>query len=457
MKRLEDILTRVDVLASSGDLAVEITGITLDSREVQAGYLFVAIAGHQVDGHDYLDQAIAKGAVALVTQKPFESGAVVVQVSDSAKALGQISSAFYDHPSSKLKLVGVTGTNGKTSITSMLYESFLFMGHSSGLLSTIRYSVNGEDHASTHTTPHAVRINELLDQMVQAGCEYAFMEVSSHALDQERVAGLQFAGAVFTNITHDHLDYHADFKEYLYTKKKLFDGLDASAFALINRDDKNGQVMTQNTRATRYTYSLRSVSDFKTKVIESDFGGTLLSISGDEVWVRLVGRFNAYNVLAVYATAFLLGKEHMEIITALSRLESVEGRFQHMEYAGVTAIVDYAHTPDALQNVLDTINAIRTKNEQLICVVGCGAGGDRDREKRPQMANIACTHADKVILTSDNPRSEEAEDIIAEMMTGVKAVDYKKVLKVTDQGRSHQNGHQPEPTRGCHPGCRKRP
>lgn len=416
-----------------GDQDVKVSGLTLDSRQVQDGFLFAATQGATTDGHLFIPKAIELGAKAVLCEsvKDPKDGITYIVVSDAAEALGKLSSAFYDYPSSKLKLIGVTGTNGKTSIATMLYQCFMNLGHSCGLLSTIKYSINGEDRTSTHTTPNSVRINELLDEMVGEGCEYAFMEVSSHALHQSRTAGLEFDGAIFTNITHDHLDYHTDFKEYLYTKKRLFDGLGSDAFAIINKDDKNGKVMVQNTKASVFSYSLNSVSDFKTKVIESDFDGMLLGIRESEVWLRLVGRFNAYNVLAVYSAAFLLGKEHLDIVTALSAIDSVNGRFQNIKVAGITAIVDYAHTPDALQNVVDTINAIRTKNEQLITVVGCG--GDRDREKRPVMARIACESSTKVVLTSDNPRTEDAGEIIKEMMVGVEPQNFKKVLQITNR------------------------
>jgi UDP-N-acetylmuramoyl-L-alanyl-D-glutamate--2,6-diaminopimelate ligase len=419
--------------AIHGSEDINLTGMTLDSRAVKQGYLFAATRGAKTDGHLYIDKAIELGATVVLCEEVSEQkeGVTYVVVENSSEALGHLASEYYDNPSHNLKLVGVTGTNGKTSIATMLYQCFMNLGHSCGLLSTIKYSINGEDTASTHTTPNSVRINELLSEMVDAGCEYAFMEVSSHALHQYRTAGLDFDGGVFTNITHDHLDYHTDFKEYLYTKKRLFDGLSSSAFALVNKDDKNGATMVQNTKATKYTYSLKSVSDFKTKVIESDFDGMLLDIRGIEVWLRLVGHFNAYNVLAVYSVAFLLGKEHLDIVTALSAINSVDGRFQNIKEAGITAIVDYAHTPDALQNVVDTINAIRTTNEQLITVVGCG--GDRDRTKRPVMARIACEASSRVIITSDNPRTEDADAIISEMMEGVEPKHFKKVLKITNR------------------------
>ena len=416
-----------------GNQSVNIVGLTLDSREAVTGFLFAAIQGVATDGHKFIDLAIAQGASVILCEQLPETllNVCYVQVENASDALGKLASSFYDFPSTKLKLVGVTGTNGKTSVATLLYQAFTNLGHACGLLSTIKYSIKGVDTISTHTTPNSVRINQLLAEMVSQGCEYAFMEVSSHALHQNRTSGLAFDGAVFTNITHDHLDYHHTFREYLYTKKLLFDGLKSEAFALVNKDDKNGQVMVQNTKATRYTYSLKSMSDFKARVLESDLEGMLLEISNTEVWLRLVGEFNAYNILAVYGVAFLLGKEHLEIITALSAINSVDGRFQNIKEKGVTAIVDYAHTPDALQNVLDTINAIRTKNEQLITVIGCG--GDRDTAKRPIMAKIACEFSDRVILTSDNPRSEDPEAIIAEMMVGVPPTQYKKVLKITNR------------------------
>ncbi len=433
MKVLRDILPVITSSKIVGDTSVEVVGMTLDSRQVKDGFLFAATRGANTDGHFYILKAIESGASVVLCEEltNTEGGVVYIVVENAAKALGELASAFYDFPSRNIKLVGVTGTNGKTSIATMLYQCFMNLGHSCGLLSTIKYSINGTDTVSTHTTPNSVRINELLDEMVSEGCEYAFMEVSSHALHQYRTSGLDFDGAVFSNITHDHLDYHTDFKEYLYTKKRLFDELKPEAFSLVNKDDKNGKVMVQNTASSTYTYSLKSMSDFKTKVIENDFDGMLLDIRGSEVWLRLVGRFNAYNVLAVYGTAFLLGKEHLDVVTALSAINSIDGRFEHVKEAGITAIVDYAHTPDALQNVLDTINAIRTSNEQLITVVGCG--GDRDREKRTVMARIACEGSTRVVLTSDNPRTESPEAIISEMMEGVEAQNYKKVLKITNR------------------------
>ena len=433
MKNLNNIATHINPIKIVGQTDLVLQGLTLDSREVKSGYLFAATRGASTDGHLFISKAIEMGArVILCEELPeVEDETTYLVVENAAESLGKLASAFYDFPSDKLRLVGVTGTNGKTSIATMLYQCFMNLNHSCGLLSTIKYSINGTDYTSTHTTPNSVRINELLAEMVDEGCEYAFMEVSSHALHQYRTAGLAFDGAIFSNITHDHLDYHTDFREYLYTKKLLFDGLSTDAFALINKDDKNGKVMLQNCDASKYTYSLKSMSDFRTKVIESDFNGMLLDIRGTEVWLRLAGRFNAYNVLAVYGCAFLLGKEHLEIVTALSAINSVDGRFQNIKHGGITAIVDYAHTTDALQNVVDTINAIRTTNEQLITVVGCG--GDRDKEKRPVMARIACESSTRVILTSDNPRSEDPEIIIQEMMNGVEAQHYKKVLQITNR------------------------
>lgn len=433
MKSLDSLISAIELIDSFGSKNVQISGLALDSRMVQSDNLFAATRGANTDGHLFIDKAIGLGAAVILCEEVVnpKDHVTYLVVENSAKTLGLIASAFYDNPSNQLKLIGVTGTNGKTSVASMLYECFRNLDHNCGLLSTIKYSINGVDTISTHTTPNSIRINELLADMVDDGCEYAFMEVSSHALHQNRTAGLKFDGAIFTNITRDHLDYHTDFKEYLYTKKTLFDHLDTSAFALINKDDKNAKVMVQNTLASSYTYSLKSFSDFKTKIVEHDFDGMLLNISDSEVWLRLVGKFNAYNVLAVYSTAFLLGKEHLEIITALSAINSVDGRFQNIKESGITAIVDYAHTPDAIQNVLDTINAIRTTNEELITVIGCG--GDRDKGKRPIMAKIACDSSTKVILTSDNPRTEDADKIISDMMLGVDPRHFKKVLKITNR------------------------
>lgn len=431
--KVAELIKDIEGLEIVGDASVEVKSLTLDSREAAASVLFAAIPGSRVDGHDYIPSAIKAGSNVILCEKieKVDDSVCYIKAESASKALGLLAANFYGKPSEKLQVVGVTGTNGKTSITTLLYQTFNLLGHRSGLLSTIKYCIGEKEYVSTHTTPHAIRIQELLAEMVDAGCEYAFMEVSSHAIDQNRISGLHFRGAVFTNITHDHLDYHKDFRSYLYCKKQLFDGLSADAFALYNRDDKNGAVMVQNTKASKYSYSLKSMSDFKTRIIEHDFQGMLLDIRGDELWLRLVGKFNAYNALAVYGVAFLLGKEHFEIITALSKLESVEGRFQHVKHNNITAIIDYAHTPDALLNVLETITAIRTNNEQLITVVGCG--GNRDKEKRPTMAKLAVQFSSKVIITSDNPRDEDPEQIIKEMMTGVDPANFKKVLKITDR------------------------
>lgn len=433
MIRLEDIISNLQDYKLVGSLDVPVAKLTLDSREVGQDWGFAAIKGSSSNGHDYIQKAIAQGASLIICEDLPEdtSGASFIQVANAAEALGFLASAFYEHPSQQLTLIGITGTNGKTSIATMLYQAFTHFGYKVGLLSTIKYAINGKEYTSSHTTPNSVRINELIAEMVEAGCEYAFMEVSSHALHQHRSAGLDFDGAVFTNITHDHLDYHTDFKDYIYTKKRLFDSLKSTAFSLVNKDDKNGAVMVQNTKSSKYSYSLKSVSDFKIKIVESDFNGMLVNIRNTEVWLQLVGQFNAYNLLAVYGVCFLLGKEHNEIITTLSALTSVNGRFENIKEAGVTAIVDYAHTPDALKNVLETINHIRSNNEQLITVVGCG--GDRDREKRPIMAQIAARLSNRVILTSDNPRSEDPASIIEEMNKGVEAQNFKKVLKITNR------------------------
>jgi UDP-N-acetylmuramoyl-L-alanyl-D-glutamate--2,6-diaminopimelate ligase len=343
-----------------------------------------------------------------------------------------MASNFYDNPSSELKLVGITGTNGKTTTATLLYELFQQLGYVCGKITTVENAIGNTIVPSTHTTPDAVSLNALLREMRIAGCDYCFMEVSSHAVDQERIAGLQFAGAAFTNLTHDHLDYHHTFKEYLNAKKKFFDNLPNTAFSLTNKDDKNGLVMLQNTRAKQYSYAMKSVADFKVKIIENQLSGLVLNMDGVEIWTKLIGHFNAYNLLAVYAVAILLEQKKDEVLLGLSKLGSVNGRFEYViSPTGITIIVDYAHTPDALLNVLQTVDTIRTKNEQVITVVGCG--GDRDKEKRPKMAAVACNGSDKVVLTSDNPRSEEPDQIIADMMAGVGGHHFKKTMKVTDR------------------------
>ena len=413
----------------------DIKAVRFDSREVKPGDLFVAVRGTVVDGHDFIDAAIHHGAAAVVCETMPEAthpGVVYFVTANASRALGLIASTFYGHPSRHLKLIGVTGTNGKTTTATLLYNLFMALGFATGLISTIVNKINGKDHAATHTTPDPVKLNELMARMVDEGCEYCFMEVSSHAADQHRIAGLHFCGGIFTNLTHDHLDYHKTFSAYLQAKKSFFDTLPEDAFALSNKDDRNGMVMQQNTPASKYTYSLQSIADFRCRIIENSFDGLLLNVDGTEAWFRMIGKFNAYNLLAVYATARLLGQEKTPVLEALSRLEPVNGRFNSIRTrTGVTAIVDYAHTPDALKNVLETIQDIRTGNEQLITVVG--AGGNRDTSKRPVMARIAVTLSDRVILTSDNPRFEDPQAILAEMKSGVEAPHTGKVLVIENR------------------------
>mgnify|MGYP002780822394 CR=1 FL=1 len=419
----------------SGSTHVAIASVAFDSRRVKKDTLFVATRGTAADGHDYISKAIESGAIAVVCEElPEQRDERVsyVKVTDSSYALGIIACNFYENPSEKIRIVGVTGTNGKTTTVTLLFNLFRSLGYSVGLLSTVQNKINNTVIPSTHTTPDALSLNELLNTMVEQGCEYAFMEVSSHAVAQNRIAGIQFAGAVFTNITHDHLDYHKTFSEYIKAKKGFFDMLPSTAFALINKDDKNGPVMLQNTRAAKHTYGLRTLADFKCRIVENHLNGLLLNIDNQELWVKLIGTFNAYNVLAVYATALLLKQDKTNTLTTLSNLNSVEGRFQYIKSTGgMIGIVDYAHTPDALKNVLETIKDIRTGNEQVITVVGCG--GDRDAAKRPVMAAIACEYSNKVILTSDNPRSEDPEEILNQMQKGIMPHDAKKTLRITDR------------------------
>ncbi len=435
MKKLNDILNGIKIVERFGSSNPEIKKIVFDSREVEANSLFFAIKGTQVDGHRFVEMAVKSGASAIVCEEvPAEKNENVVylKVENSQHALGIITGNFYDYPSEKFKLVGVTGTNGKTTIASVLYKLFGKLGYNVGLLSTIENRINDEVIEATHTTPDVVQINRLLAKMIEAGVDYCFMEVSSHAIDQERVSGLHFTGGIFTNLTHDHLDYHKDFKSYLAAKKKFFDDLPASAFALTNLDDKNGRVMQQNTRAAKYSYGLTVASDFYCKIIENQFDGLQLMIEGQPVWFRLVGKFNAYNLMAVYAAAVLLGENKMEVLTQLSLLEPAEGRFELMKSEeGISVIIDYAHTPDALKNVLETISATRTGNETLITLVG--AGGNRDKTKRPLMAKVACDKSDKLILTSDNPRDEDPDAIIEDMKTGLDIIEKKKVLSITNR------------------------
>ena len=434
MKTLKDILSGVTVLSTNGSVDVNVNAIVFDSRKATEGTAFVAIKGTAVDGHSFIDGVIEKGCTVIIAEHEVKvpSNVTLIVTDNSSKALALMATNFYNHPSEKLKLVGITGTNGKTTTTTLLFNLFMKLGYKSGLLSTVVNKIGSRDIPSTHTTPDPVALNELLNEMVEEGCTHCFMEVSSHAIHQHRISGLSFAGGVFTNITHDHLDYHATFKEYIRVKKSFFDELPSSAFALSNVDDKNGMVMMQNTKASKHTFALKSPADFKVKVLENQFSGLVLNLCGTEVWSKLIGDFNAYNLVTVYAVSELLGEEKLEILTALSALESVDGRFQYTtSNGGITAIVDYAHTPDALENVLKTISSIRTRNEDVYTVVGCG--GDRDKLKRPTMAAIACELSDKVIITSDNPRSEDPNTIIEEMMVGVEGQHFKKTLSIVDR------------------------
>lgn len=435
MKSLKDILYKVSINAVVGNTAIDIVNIEFDSRKISKEDLFVATKGTVVDGHQFIDKAIAFGAKAIVCEELPESvieTVTYVQVDDSQKALAIMASNFYDAPSENLKLVGVTGTNGKTTIATLLSQLFQKAGYKIGLLSTVKVIIDQQEYPATHTTPDSLTINKYLSEMNDAGVEYCFMEVSSHGIDQKRTSGLYFTGGVFTNLTHDHLDYHNTFKEYRDVKKRFFDDLPKTAFALVNKDDKNGMVMLQNTVAKQYSYALKSYADFRGQILENSLNGLLLRLNENEVWTKLIGNFNAYNLLAIFGVAELLGLEKIEILQLLSDLESVSGRFQYLiSDTKITAIVDYAHTPDALKNVLETINDIRTKNESLITVVGCG--GDRDKMKRPVMGNISAKLSDKVIFTSDNPRTEKPEQIIEDIEKGVEPLDYKKTLSITDR------------------------
>jgi UDP-N-acetylmuramoyl-L-alanyl-D-glutamate--2,6-diaminopimelate ligase len=435
MKILKELLRNIKPIRRIGADNLQIADICFDSRKVTPKSLFIATRGTQTDGHNYISMAIEKGATAIVCMdlpSQLQNGIAYVQVADSSEALGWIASAFYDDPSSNLKLVGITGTNGKTTTVTLLYRIAKELGYKAGLISTVKYYVNDREIDATHTTPDAVQLNKLMNEMVEEGCEYCFMEVSSHSVVQHRITGLQFTGGIFSNITHDHLDFHKTFDEYIKAKQLFFTGLPKNAFALVNIDDKNGRVMIQNTKALVKTYALRSMADIKCKIIESHFDGMHLNLDNTDVWTSFLGEFNAYNLTAVYGACVLLGHKREEILPILSKLTSVAGRFEYQKSPnGITAIVDYAHTPDALVNVLKTINQIRTGNEQLITVVG--AGGDRDRTKRPIMAKVSVELSTKVILTSDNPRSEEPDAIIAEMFAGVEIADHKKVLCITDR------------------------
>lgn len=435
MKILKDILYKVNLEVVHGSTNVAVNNLHFDSRKVALNDMFFAIKGTLSDGHNFIGQAVKSGALVIVCeQMPEEvvNGITYVQVSDSHKALAIVAANFYGNPSENLKLVGVTGTNGKTTVASLLYHLFKNAGYEVGLLSTVDIRIGESAIPAERTTPDPVTINHYLLEMNKAGVEYCFMEVSSHGIAQERTSGLRFAGGIFTNLSHDHLDYHASFAEYRDVKKRFFDELPAGAFALVNADDKNGPVMLQNTRARKVTYALKSVADYKAKVLESEFSGQLLKIGDQEVWTKLIGTFNAYNVLAIYAAADLLGLNRLENLKYLSGLQPVNGRFQYFtSIGGVHAIVDYAHTPDALENVLNTINSIRTKNEELITVVGCG--GDRDRSKRPKMGQIAASLSTKVIFTNDNPRTEDPEKILSEVEEGVEPQHYNKMLSIANR------------------------
>ncbi len=435
MKVLSDLLYKSGIEQVFGNTTISIDKVCFDSRLVQDSSLFVAVRGTKSDGHSFIEEVISKGAVAIVCEEmPVElhQGVTYVRVKDTSLALAIIAANFYDHPSTRLTLVGITGTNGKTTTATLLHALFRKLGYKAGLLSTVRNMVNDLEIPATHTTPDPIQLNALLSKMVDVGCTHCFMEVSSHAVVQHRIAALEFSGAIFTNITRDHLDYHKTFEEYIKAKKGFFDQLGSGAFALINADDRNARVMVQNTKGQIRTYALNSMGDFKVKIMESSVNGLLLQIDGHDVMCQLTGNFNAYNLLAAYATAMLLGEDRLKVLTAISILSAPEGRFQRIvSPQGVIGIIDYAHTPDALQNVLDTIAEIRQGGEQVITVVGCG--GDRDSGKRPQMAAIACEKSDRVILTSDNPRNEDPEAIIAEMRAGVAIHQDKKVLAVTDR------------------------
>ena len=435
MKTLEEILSSVRYSVLSGSDQVQIDAITADSRRACFGSVFVAQCGTQVDGHQYIGKAIENGCRAVVLQKDIEEinpNVTYIKVKDTTHALGLMAAEFYHHPTDTIKLVGVTGTNGKTTTATLLYEVFTKMGYKCGLFSTVKNIIDTEEIPAKQTTPDILTLNLYLSQMVEKGCKYCFMEVSSHALAQDRVAGLEYAGAVFSNLTHDHLDYHKTFAAYRDAKKLLFDHLKKGTFALVNADDKNGLFMLQNTRAEKRTYALKSLADYKAKMLEETFDGMQINIDGSDVYLPLVGRFNAYNALAVYATAHLLGEDKIETLSALSAQKGVRGRFQTWNSpTGVVCIVDYAHTPDAVDNVINTVNALRTKNEQFTIVIGCG--GDRDKTKRPEMAAIASNGADKVILTADNPRSEDPLDIINQMEQGVPPERTSHVITIPDR------------------------
>ena len=433
---LQDILYKVSIRTVKGNTAIDVKDLQIDSRKVTAGTCFIAVKGYATDGHNYIDTALSNGAVAIVCEvmpPQLKDEVIYVQVENSAAAAGFMSHNFYGEPSLKMKLVGVTGTNGKTTIATVLWKLLTSLGYKCGLLSTVQNQIGETVISATHTTPDAVSINKLLKQMLEEGCTHVFMECSSHAIHQQRIAGLHFAGALFSNITHDHLDYHKTFDEYIRVKKSWFDGLASDAFAISNMDDKRGMVMLQNTVAKKYYYSLKTLAEFKGKILENSFAGLHMMINEQEVFFRLIGEFNAYNILAVYGAAVCLGEDKLEVLQQLSNLAGAEGRFDYTVSSAerLIGIVDYAHTPDALLNVLATIKKLRQGHEHIITVVGCG--GDRDKTKRPIMAEVACEYSDRVIFTSDNPRSEDAQQIIKEMEAGVSVVSRKKYISITDR------------------------
>ncbi len=434
MNVLKDILYKVSLTATYGDMERRVSEVVFDSRKIIENAAFVAVKGTQVDGHDFIPLALEKGATTIICEQlpaSLAEGITYIQVLDSAKALGIIAANFYGNPSEKIKVVAVTGTNGKTTTVTLLHQLFVAMGYSTGLLSTVENKINEIILPATHTTPDAVSVQALLRKMVDAGCTHCFMEASSHAIVQERIAGLKLAGAVFTNITHDHLDYHGTFEEYIKAKKKLFDELPKDAFALVNVDDKRGSVMVQNCRGTLQTFGLKTSADFKGKILSNTIEGLEVEVNGKQIWFRMIGAFNASNLLGVFGTAVLLGEDEDEVLRELSAIKGAKGRFDRIHIGGITAIVDYAHTPDALDNVLKTINAIRTGNEQLITVVGCG--GNRDKTKRPTMAKIAVSESTKAIFTSDNPRFEDPTEILKDMQAGVGPTDFRKTLTIEDR------------------------
>lgn len=433
--KLNQLVSGLDIIEVKGDMEREISGVQIDSRQVDKNYLFVAVRGTAADGHNYIGKAIEKGASAVLCEEipaDADESVTYVKVANTEQTTGSVATAFYGNPTSKLKLVGVTGTNGKTTIATVLYEMFRRMGHKAGLLSTVANYIDGEMIPTEHTTPDPITLNALLAKMVEAGCEYAFMEVSSHSIVQNRIGGLNFAGGLFTNITRDHLDYHKTFDNYIKAKKLFFDNLPATAFAITNADDRNGMVMVQNTKAQVKTYSVQSPADFKAKIIECHFEGMYLEINGREVGVQFIGKFNVSNLLAVYGAAVMLGKDPHEVLVALSAMHPVNGRFEALRSpSGYTAIVDYAHTPDALENVLNAIHGVLEGKGEVITV--CGAGGNRDKGKRPLMAREAVKQSDRVIITSDNPRFEEPQDIINDMLAGLTEEDMKKVIAIVDR------------------------